>query len=125
MTEKKPNGVGALGAIADVFGGQLGPLLQSFAVQVREYAADAGKACSMPGISASGEVGQCDALTLGVHCEKCSRRVCMGHAFWRMEPKPIPYCPYCVLAMNDDLFSDGGDEDDRDDDDHEYDDGSR
>lgn len=77
-------------------------MLQQFAVQVRSYAKDAGTACSLP---------DCDALTLGVRCEQCTRRLCMSHAFWLLHVSHVtPYCPYCLLEKNSALFSDDADD---------------
>ncbi len=71
---------------------------QALAGQLREYAKDAGTACSLP---------ECTALTLGVRCDGCTRRICMSHVYWRLEPKPSPFCPFCVLQRHPDLFFDG------------------
>lgn len=84
-------------------------LVQQFAGQLRGYAKESGTACSLP---------DCDALTLGVRCEQCTRRICMGHAYWKLHvPRVLPYCPYCCLGMNQDLFADDDDDDDDVDDD--------
>lgn len=91
--------------IKDILGNLTGDegvkgIVGAFASQMRGYAKDAGTACSMPG---------CDALTLGVRCDTCARRVCMTHAFWRLHvPKVVPFCAYCVVQSNPDLFSDDG-----------------
>lgn len=77
---------------------------KQFAVQVRDYAKEFGTACDLPG---------CTALTLGFRCEKCAKRLCVAHAYWNYLSgvRVVPYCPYCVLQQNPDLFSDS-DEDD-------------
>ncbi len=79
----------------------LGSVMQQLAAQIREYAKDSGTACSLP---------NCDALTLGVRCDKCGRRMCTSHTYWKLTltpPKPTPQCPYCVLTCHPDLFGDG------------------
>ena len=76
-------------------------LVHQFAAQLRGYAKEAGTSCSL---------SYCDALTLGVRCEACSRRVCMGHAFWQLQaPRVVPYCTYCVVERNSDLFENDDD----------------
>jgi hypothetical protein len=78
-------------------------LVKAFAVELRNHAKDAGTACSMPG---------CDALTLGTRCE-CTRRICGSHTYWRLAkielkvPRIHPFCVYCVVAQNENMFSDG------------------
>lgn len=71
------------------------------APQIREMAKDAGTSCSLP---------ECSALTPGARCEKCARRICLTHAFWRvtttLPPKFFPYCPYCVVQLNHKLWND-------------------
>ncbi len=85
-------------------------LVQSFAAQLRSYAKDAGTACDLP---------CCDALTLGVRCETCTRRICMGHAYWKLQvPRVFPHCPLCLVQANANLFSDGDDDADADDEDN-------
>ncbi len=75
-------------------------VVQQLAFQFRDYAKDAGTACAMP---------ECDALTMGVRCEKCAKRICSTHGYWRLEmPKLKPYCVYCVLANHPDSFSEDG-----------------
>lgn len=71
-------------------------LVGEFAAQLRGYAKDAGTACSMPNDTEQG----CDALTLGVRCERCLRRLCPEHTLWHVAPKPKPYCPYCAVMLN-------------------------
>jgi hypothetical protein len=97
---------GAGGAKGGFFGITPGQIVQALAERLRSYAQDVGTACSMPG----GRRGVgCDALTLGVRCETCARRVCMGHTFWNLSgAKPLPYCIYCAVELNRELF----DEDD-------------
>ncbi len=78
------------------------------APQIRVMAKDAGTACAMPG---------CDAITLGARCESCSRHVCVKHAYWRIAvvpPSMHAHCPYCVLTLNPELFSDDDGEDGED-----------
>lgn len=72
--------------------------VQQLAGQLREYAKDAGTACSLP---------ECTALTLGVRCDGCLRRTCTSHTYWKLSPKPSPCCPYCVLSAHPDLFFEG------------------
>lgn len=72
-------------------------LIQELATQVRGYAKEAGTACDLP---------RCKALTLGVRCESCLRRTCLGHTYWNTpKVKPLPYCPFCVVSINEDLFA--------------------
>lgn len=93
---------GGAGAFFSVTPGQL---LMQLALRVKDYAKDAGTACAMPG-----EEDDCGALTVGVRCEGCARRVCVGHTFWNMAGlKVFPFCPYCVLALNEDLFEEDED----------------
>ncbi len=76
-------------------------------MRVKDYAKDAGHGCSLP---------DCEALTLGVRCESCARLMCMRHTFWNTAGvKAHPFCPYCVLSLNDDLFDDEDDDGDEDD----------
>ena len=82
-------------------GDMLGALLRELGPQIRGYAKEAGTACSIDGEK------PCDALTAGVRCEKCLRRVCPKHTFWSLtsvSKKPVPYCPYCVLRLFPDIF---------------------
>jgi len=79
----------------------LGGLLRELGSQVRSYAKDAGTACSIDGEK------PCDALTVGVRCEKCLRRICPTHTFWSLASavkNPVPYCPYCVLRLFPEIF---------------------
>ena len=70
--------------------------------QVVGYAKEVGTAC----VLMRGEE-TCGALTLGVRCEKCSRTICVEHTYWNTtKAKVKPYCPYCVVQMNEDLFDD-------------------
>lgn len=76
-------------------------VVQQLAAQIREYAKDAGTACSLP---------ECTALTVGVRCDVCARRTCPSHTYWKLSmspPKPSPRCPYCVLSAHPDLFFEG------------------
>jgi hypothetical protein len=35
----------------------------------------------------------------------------MGHAFWKLAaPKVVPFCPYCVVDLSADVFSDEDDD---------------
>lgn len=89
----------------------LGALLRELGPQVRGYAKEAGTACSIDGAA------PCDALTVGVRCEKCLRRVCPKHTFWSIvsvSKKPVPYCPYCVLRLFPEIFPHDDDDADRD-----------
>lgn len=44
-------------------------------------------------------------ISMGVRCETCARRVCMAHAFWSLAgAKLLPYCAYCVIEENAELF---------------------
>lgn len=82
--------------------------LKEFAFSMRKMAEEAGTDCDVP---------SCNALTLGVRCENCLRRLCTTHAFWRFGSKMTALCPYCVVAANTELFDDDDDDDDEDDDD--------
>ncbi len=87
--------------IASLFGFVPTDLIQAFAGELRRHAKDVGTACSLP---------DCDALTLGARCLKCSRRLCMSHAFWQLSgTKVTAYCVYCVVELNADLFADEDD----------------
>lgn len=77
-----------------------------FAGEMRKLAEEAGTDCDMPG---------CNALTLGVRCNNCSRRLCNGHAFLNLSGARVtPYCIYCAVALNQNLFGDADDDDDDD-----------
>lgn len=83
---------------------EMGAMMQQMAFTARQMAEEAGTDCDAPG---------CNALTLGIRCVNCSRRLCVGHSYWNMSGGAVTaYCPYCVLAQNSALFSDGDDEDD-------------
>jgi len=74
----------------------MGQMLQQFAFSMRQMAEEAGTDCDAPG---------CNALTLGVRCSNCSRRLCVGHTYWNTGSAAVTaYCPYCVLAQNSSLF---------------------
>lgn len=76
----------------------MGQMLQQLAFQMRQMAEEAGTDCDAPG---------CNALTLGVRCSCCSRRLCVGHSYWNTSGAAVQvYCPYCVLAQNSSLFDD-------------------
>jgi hypothetical protein len=76
-------------------------MLQQFAFSLRQLAEEAGTDCDAPG---------CNALTLGVRCANCSRRLCITHTYWNtLRATMTPFCPYCVLAQNSNLFDDGED----------------
>lgn len=82
---------------------EMGAMMQQMAFHARQMAEEAGTDCDAPG---------CSALTLGIRCSNCSRRLCVGHAYWNMSGGAVTsYCPYCVLAQNSTLFADGEDED--------------
>lgn len=86
----------------DLSAGSVFLVVQQFAAQLRGYAKETGTACDMIG---------CDALTLGVRCEGCMKRICMTHAYWKLSlPRVLPYCVLCCVAQNNDLFSDADDE---------------
>jgi hypothetical protein len=75
----------------------------SFVSAAKEAAKDAGTACNMP---------QCDSLTLGQRCTNCSRRVCVGHAFWNLSgAKARVFCVYCAVAACGSCFADDDDDD--------------
>lgn len=81
---------------------EMGAMMQQMAFTARQMAEEAGTDCDAPG---------CNALTLGIRCVNCSRRLCVGHSYWHMAGGAVTtYCPYCVLAQNHNLFSDGDDE---------------
>lgn len=74
----------------------MGQALQQLAFTMRQMAEEAGTDCDAPG---------CNALTLGVRCANCSRRLCVGHTYWNTGGgKMTALCPYCVLAENSSLF---------------------
>ena len=74
----------------------MGQTLQQFAFAMRQMAEEAGTDCDAPG---------CNALTLGVRCANCSRRLCVGHTYWNTSGAQMTaLCPYCVLAENSSLF---------------------
>jgi hypothetical protein len=80
--------------------------VMDMAVELRKMAEESGTDCDAPG---------CNALTLGVRCSNCSRRLCNSHAFYNVSGgKLTMYCPFCVVALNPQCFS--GDDDDDDDD---------
>ena len=77
---------------------QMGAMMQQMAAAARQLAEESGTDCDAPG---------CNALTLGIRCSNCARRLCVGHTYWNMSGGAVTaYCPYCVLAQNSTLFSD-------------------
>lgn len=81
-----------------------GSLAGLFARKAVSYAKDIGVRCSMPG-----RKDGCDALTMGVRCDDCSRKICVGHTYWQVGTngmKLSPFCPYCVVQQNPDIFED-------------------
>ena len=81
---------------------EMGAMLQQMAFTARQMAEEAGTDCDAPG---------CNALTLGLRCSNCVRRLCVGHAYWNMGGGAVTaYCPYCVVAQNSTLFSDDDDD---------------
>jgi hypothetical protein len=82
----------------------LAEAIKRFAVVARQAAEDAGTDCDLPG---------CNALTLGVRCHRCHRRMCQGHALWTLGSGVTATCLYCLIEVNGDLFD--GDEDEEED----------
>lgn len=77
-------------------------MMQQIAFTARQMAEEAGTDCDAPG---------CNALTLGIRCTNCSRRLCIAHSYWNTSGGVFSaYCPYCVLAQNSTLFADGEDD---------------
>jgi hypothetical protein len=80
----------------------LGDFIKDFAFTLRKAAEDTGTDCDMP---------KCNALTLGMRCANCSRRLCNGHAFVNFSGgRFTSYCIYCAVALNQNMFGDADDD---------------
>ena len=78
----------------------LGEAVRRFAGTLRLESKEVGKSCA---------VAECDALTLGVRCSACSRRLCQTHCYWDVRVSPFrsePICPYCIFARHSEIFAD-------------------
>lgn len=98
MSDNKSDNGGAFG----FFSITPAHILAQITARALSYAKDAGLPCSMPGRRRD---RGCAVISMGVRCETCARRVCMAHAFWSLAgAKLLPYCAYCVIEENAELF---------------------
>lgn len=52
------------------------------------------------------QVGECTLFSLGIVCDRCSRRVCLRHGYVTLGAPPTSVCASCVITDHPELLRD-------------------
>jgi len=67
-------------------------------IGAKEMLKRSGKDCDM---------NDCEYYSLGFKCSCCSRSLCNGHLYFKLDTKtskPLTICPSCIVDENPELF---------------------